>query len=340
MHIHILAFLLFFQPFTSCQRGQEKTQPLEASAAFQSAGADWLNLEKSLAPATNIIFQSTDGGQTWLDISAGLPGDKPVDYFLARNGEAFLGTANGLYHSPIISAAPVWEKEFLLNEQFTGVFPGRAGLYARSFRNGFFQKTGGSGIWMPVFADLKNQHFRTIFETPNGTLFIGTDSGIFKSTDHGKTWKHVFEDGWVISMVESGGVLICTNEQGILRSADGGEHWDVVLSEGGVGIAVEVIEGGFAAITYNTESKTRRVRISEDGGKTWQPIDAELPPASSIASIKQVGKYFFCGHPDGIFRSADRGKTWKLILPSVVEKVFNLSVSGNVIYAVPRNGGC
>ena len=140
--------------------------------------------------------------------------------------------------------------------------------------------------------------------------------------------------------MESDGVLICTNQRGILRSADGGEHWDVVVSEGGVGIAAEIIEGGFAAITYNTESETRRVRISTDGGKTWQPIDSDLPPSADIASIKQVGEYFFCGHPDGIFRSADRGKTWKLILPSIKEKVFNLSVSGNVIYAIPRSGGC
>ena len=107
-----------------------------------------------------------------------------------------------------------------------------------------------------------------------------------------------------------------------------------------MGIAVEIIEGGFAAITYNTESETRRVRISSDGGKTWQAIDAGLPAQSSIASIKQVGEYFFCGHPDGIFRSSDKGKTWELLLPSIGKKVFNLSVSGNVIYAVPRAGGC
>lgn len=191
-----------------------------------------------------------------------------------------------------------------------------------------------------MFTNFQDQSVRTIFEASDGTLFIGCDNGIFKSADHGKTWKHVFEDGWVIQMVESGGVLICTNEEGILRSTDGGEHWDVVLSEGGVGIAVERIEGGFAAITYNTESKTRRVRTSADGGKTWQPIDAGLAPDPLIASIKQVGEYYFCGHPDGIYRSSDRGKTWELLLPAIGKKVFNLSVSGNVIYAVPRDGGC
>ena len=82
------------------------------------------------------------------------------------------------------------------------------------------------------------------------------------------------------------------------------------------------------------------MRTSYDDGKTWQAIDAGLPANLNIASIVQVGDYFFCGHPTGIFRSQDKGKTWKLLLPSINGKVFNLFVSGNVIYAIPRNGGC
>jgi photosystem II stability/assembly factor-like uncharacterized protein len=143
-----------------------------------------------------------------------------------------------------------------------------------------------------------------------------------------------------MKMVESDGVLLATSQVGIIRSSDGGENWDAVISEGGVGIAVENIKGGFAAITYNTTSETRRVRTSYDGGKTWQPIDAGLPASLSIASIVQVGDNFFCGHPSGIFRSSDKGKTWQLLLPSIEKKVFNLFVSGNVIYAIPRDGGC
>jgi hypothetical protein len=59
-----------------------------------------------------------------------------------------------------------------------------------------------------------------------------------------------------------------------------------------------------------------------------------------MTSITQVGENFFCTHPGGIFRSSDKGKTWKLLLPSVEGKVFNLFISGNVIYAIPSKGGC
>ncbi len=335
MRIQILAFLILSQSFVACQQVQEQVTDL----AISSLAAAQQDPKKAQSPADNILFQSTDGGQTWQDISAGLPADKPVDCFSVQNGEVFLGFAQELYRSPITSAAPVWEKEFPLIGQIRNVFPGRAGRYALSAQKGFFQNIM-KDIWTPAFPELKGQSFRTTFETQGGTVFVGCDNGLFKSTDQGKTWKHVLNNGWVIKMVESNGVLLCTNEQGILRSTDGGEHWDLMISEGGVGIDVAVIEGGFAAITYNTQSETRRVRISADGGKTWQPIDADLPPSANIASIKQVGEYFFCGHPDGLFRSSDRGKTWQRLLPSIGKKVFNLSVSGNVIYAIPMDGGC
>ena len=143
-----------------------------------------------------------------------------------------------------------------------------------------------------------------------------------------------------MKLVESKGVLMATSQNGLLRSTDDGESWNWVISEGGVGISVERIKGGFAAITFNTESKTRRVRTSYDGGKTWQPIDAGLPAHLSIASIIQVGEYFFCGHPTGIFRSSDKGKTWKLVHPAVKGKMYKLSVSGNVIYAIQMENHC
>jgi photosystem II stability/assembly factor-like uncharacterized protein len=178
----------------------------------------------------------------------------------------------------------------------------------------------------------------------NKSGFVNT---VFKSTDGGQTWQETSETPPEIERSASGsnivkaeGVIIATGQKGIRRSTDNGEHWQWVISEGGVGIAIERIKGGFAAITYSTASKTRRVRTSYDGGKSWQPIDAGLPAALSIASIIQVGENFFCGHPKGIYRSTDKGKTWKLLLPSIDGKVFNLSVSGNVIYAIPRSGGC
>ncbi|MFN0202996.1 MAG: WD40/YVTN/BNR-like repeat-containing protein [Bacteroidia bacterium] len=297
------------------------------------------------APATtaNIIFKSDDGGQTWEDVSAGLPENLGINGVFLKEENLFLATQSGFYRSNTATTSPVWQKEFMFNEGakgISGVYPSQTGLYAFTGTNNFFQQIRGVGAWLPVLTEIKNHGPHTLLETLAGAILVGARNGIWKSNDYGRTWKHVHKEGWVMQIVEAEGVLICTNEQGILRSTDGGESWELVISEGGVGIDVEAIKGGFAAITFNTESKTRRMRISKDGGKNWDTIDADLPPNLSISCIKEVGESFFCGHPDGIFRSDDQGKTWKRILPSIGKKVFNLSVLGKSIYAIPRNAGC
>ena len=334
MKIFSLAFLLLFQFPFACNESLEfkASSPVPDSQQVQ---------KRDKAGTTNIVFRSTDGGQTWQDISEGLPETVKDEYGMGRNvfftddNGLYLTTGNGIYHSNPNSKVPFWKKE----------------IYQ-------------------IFPNFQEKRVRTVFETARGTLFIGTDRGLFKSTNSGKTWKHVHGGGLVMKLVESNGVLVATSMRGIIRSTDDGENWALVISEGGVGIAIERIQGGFAAITFNTRSNSRRVRTSYDGGKSWQPADSSLqvqssnvplykpfsqvdPPESIwhpintglpeqafITSIVQVGNYFFCGHPTGIFRSSDKGKTWKLILPSIKGKVFNLSVSGNVIYAIPRNAGC
>ena len=198
---------------------------------------------------------------------------------------------------------------------------------------------------------------------------------LYKSTDDGQTWQDISEGLPEIeqpvnfsaedlqnpsSVLESEGVLIATGTKGIKRSTDNGEHWKWVIKEGGVGIAVEHIEGGFAAIAYNTTTKSRRIHISLDNGKTWKVISDTLGPSPFISSIKQMGKYLICGHPDGIFRSSDMGKTWtsvhssvdkvenkdfKFVLPwnspsSIPKKVFKVFVSGEVLYALAVSAGC
>ena len=307
---------------------------------------DGLPQQKREATGTaNLVFRSADNGQSWQDISDGLPEPVQDDYGLGRN--AFFADGNGLwltdgkgiYHSQPNFTAPFWTNASIPAEH-SNITTGTNGIFAFHHLAGIFQKTIGTGEWSPVFTEFREQRVRSVLETAAGTLFISTDKGLFKSTDSGKTWKLLPCGGLGGKLVESNGVLLTTGPRGIMRSTDDGENWYWVLQEGGVGIDVAPIDGGFASITFSTATNTRRVRTSYDGGKTWQPIDAGLPAQLSIASIIQVGDDFFCGHPKGIFKSSDKGKTWQLILPSVGDKVFHLWVSGNVIYAIPRIVGC
>jgi photosystem II stability/assembly factor-like uncharacterized protein len=300
MNIYILPLLLLFQ--------------ISFSQAFSQQDSAY-RPQSARAGAAKFIFKSADGGQSWLDISEGLPENSPRNGFITNESGVHLRAGDVTYHSMPNSKAPYWKKEI-------------------------FSDKNSSIKWAAMYTNSQEQDVRTVFEASTGTVFIGRDNGLFKSTNNGKTWKQVHSGGWVIKLVESKGIMVATSQGGIIRSTDGGENWETVISEGGVGIDVQPIDGGFAAITFNTQSETRRVRTSYDGGKTWQAIDAGLPQSPSISSIIQVGENFFCGHPRGIYKSSDNGKTWKLIIPSTGDKVFKLSVSGNMIYAVLVEEGC
>jgi photosystem II stability/assembly factor-like uncharacterized protein len=345
MKIYNLAFLLVFLFSFNADQVLQFPQSCPLPTSQQKQKTEKVGVGKiNNAGAENIIFKSADGGQTWQDISEGLPEnlqaeDFQRDGFFANESGVYLSAGNEIYHSSSNSTAPFWKKEIFPGTQ-SSIAPGNNRSFAYNWNGHFLQKINGTNVWSTMYTNFQIKGIRTVFETARGTVFIGCQTGFYKSTNSGKTWETVHAEGWVMKLVESNGILMATSQSGILMSTDEGESWDCVLSEGGVGIDVESIKGGFAAITYNTQSETRRVRASYDGGKTWQAIDAGLKGDQRTASIIQVGGDFFCGHPDGIYRSSDKGKTWKLLLPSLGERVFNLFVSGNVIYAIPRSGGC
>jgi photosystem II stability/assembly factor-like uncharacterized protein len=333
MKICKLAFLLLFQFLLACNETVEVSAPSPVGDGQQKQ-------KNNQALAANIVFKSADGGQTWQDISEGLPGDKLEGSHFVNERGFYLRTGNYIYHSKPNSKPPFWEKEIFPHEH-SSIAPGKSGIFAYDYHLGQFRKkVNGSGEWSPVYGNFQLKGIIDIFETAAGTVFIVCDRGrgLFRSTDNGKNWKEVSRG--VLKLAESNGVLMASSINGIIRSTDDGETWKTVISEGGVGIDIAPIDGGFAAITFNTQSEMRRVRTSCDGGITWQAIDAGLPPSMKISSIIQVGENFFCGHPEGIYKSSDKGKTWKLLLPSIENKVFSLFVSGNVIYAIATKGGC
>ena len=74
---------------------------------------------------------------------------------------------------------------------------------------------------------------------------------------------------------------------------------------------------------------------------TRHPLDTDdLMEPTYITTIIQVGENFFCGHTYGIYKSSDKGKTWKLVRSAEEGKMFLLSVFGNVIYAIQTLSHC
>ncbi|MBK9335250.1 MAG: exo-alpha-sialidase [Lewinellaceae bacterium] len=371
MQIHILAFLLFLHTGFSCRQVPENVQSLAAAnISFQATDAGRPAPGTGSPLATDIVYKSMDGGQTWQDVSAGLPAEVQILTVFANDNEVLLGSLQGLYRSTKPPVAQAWAKDVFPVERITDISSGWAGPYVSSYDIGIFQLAPGRGIWKSMHDALQNKTILAVLETPDKALIVGCDNGIFKSSDGGKTWKQVFAEGMVSNLAQADGVLIGGGFRGVLRSTDGGEHWDWVLTEDGMALQTGRIGSRLFAITsglgpWGKEHAdpmgmaTNRLRTSADGGKTWQRMDGELTELllrqalsntyrnnyqsnqpSVINDIKEADGHLFCSLEAGIFRSADGGETWKLILPSDGDKTYKMAVSGNVLFVVLVRGGC
>ena len=114
MNIYDLSFLLLFHFLFSCN------QPVEIPKA--SYLTDRLHTQHTDSTETaKIVFKSTDGGQTWQDISKGLPENLRKDSirgnsFFANDKGLFLRVGNELYHNKQMPQLLFGPKRFPLKQ--------------------------------------------------------------------------------------------------------------------------------------------------------------------------------------------------------------------------------
>ncbi|MBL7775083.1 MAG: hypothetical protein JNK89_03725, partial [Saprospiraceae bacterium] len=204
MQIQLFAILLLLQGFSTCHPAQEPPGALAAGLNFSPAAP----AEKKLPEITRLAYQSDDSGATWQDISAGLPADFQTTCMIVVEGTVYLGSEKGLYqHRRYCNAGRQWEPELLLQDRVTNLCPSRSGFYTCNYGQGIFQNVMGMGIWAPTTASLEDKTVHTILEIDGG-LLVGTDNGIFKSADGGRTWKQVFTGKMIVELVAAGKVLL------------------------------------------------------------------------------------------------------------------------------------
>src|SRR5689334_16070657 len=127
--------------------------------------------------------------------------------------------------------------------------------YAATASGGVWKSSDAGHTWKPVFDDQPTSSVGGIAVAPSdpNVVYVGTGeanirgnvapgAGIFKSTDAGKTWKHVWKSVGQIGTISVdprnpdicfaavlGHAFGSNGERGVYRTTDGGKTWDRVL---------------------------------------------------------------------------------------------------------------
>lgn len=241
-----------------------------------------------LYAATNHgVYQTSDGGATWIAANFGLP-DAPV-FSLAIDPS---------------------------NPQI---------LYAGTNGNRIFKSITGGQLWSPASSGLSDNIVLTLAVDPYNpaTVYAGTATseffpvfGVAKSTNAGQTWAVAnsgLPAGIITSLVvdpfDHTVLYAGTNFDGVYRSLDGGQHWDVLASSPRVAVNQVLADPMQPSTVY--AATDGGVFQTSNGGNTWFTMSEGLgffQQVESLAIDPTNSATLYAGTPlHGIFRSANGG---------------------------------
>jgi photosystem II stability/assembly factor-like uncharacterized protein len=307
------------------------------------------------------VFKSTDGGIEWLPTNTGLP--TPVAF--PENGGPYVFALTIDPHDRDTLYAGVTFLNFFGEPSGRGVFVSRnggatweaanAGIESRSIlalavdprtpstlyalgrifigTPQVLKSLDGGASWS-VLANLTAFPLSLAIDPrASGTVYVGTTSGIVKTSDGGGTWMainagltNLVIDALTIDTSSSATVYAGTRGGGVFRSTDGGASWSPV-NTGLTALEVSTLETGRLKVVY-AGTRTGQVFRSINGGTTWRAVNDGLtaPLIHRLAVDPHSPGTIYAGTDrNGVFKSTDAGGRWRLSdLRNV--RVFSLAV--------------
>lgn len=147
-----------------------------------------------------------------------------------------------------------------------------------------------------------------LFYADNGTLFAGTDSGIYRTVTDGGKWKHLLNQKIAVNDFakdNSGNIYAATASNGVYRSTDLGVTWNPY---GLTGKKVwSLSKNSLGTVLAGTEGDG--VFKLNEGSETWNYVALKDTTVISF-TIDKTGKLFAGTYGKGLLKSINNGNTW------------------------------
>jgi photosystem II stability/assembly factor-like uncharacterized protein len=211
--------------------------------------------------------------------------------------------------------------------------------------SGLYRSENGGETWQPAYEtmDLKAPlPTMAVSVSPDFAsdrmVFAGVPGGILRSFDGGENWDVVqlpspppLVSALVISpdYVRDGTVLAGTIEDGVFSTSNRGGNWVAwnfgLLDLNTICMAVSPAFARDETLFVGTDSGIFR---STNGGRAWREVDfpLDMAPVLSLAvspAYFQDGTLIAGTEAHGLYRSEDKGRTWKHLGEQVLQDAVN-----------------
>jgi hypothetical protein len=265
--------------------------------------------------AQGVLYRgSTDSsGQTALE----LPEPTRLHPAVQRSsGTIIIATSGGLYRS--VDDARSWQPVGPDSTAFCFPAEGPQGLlFAFADTAGLFRSSDDGATWT-LATPWWGRGTLSLVSSATGDIFIGTIGGVSRSRDLGSSFQDFALSG--INGRESGlavlvdGDLLVATRRGLYRVAPDGTPTALTTVHATSLMTLHRTASGAVLLGYNG----RGILRSDDQARTfrsvglkhgWEIFDLEEGPNGEIYAC--VSTYYLGSDGDGIYRSTDRGVTWK-----------------------------
>ena len=285
------------------------------------------------------IFRSTDDGETWEQISAGL-GDHCIngDFAMCGSGLMFVSSySGGIYRSDDNGGS--WEavEGFTSSLGFTMLaVDSNDNIFAGSYSNGVYRSTDYGETWQSISEGLDDIGISAMIVDDQDRLVVCTFSNdeVFISSTAGTSWERAQTGptgGSVTSFSEddNGIIYAIVLWEDIFESSDGGATWELVCNDP-FGDYLKSLafnsEGHMIAATSNSG-----IMVSRDHGLTWSFANAGIwwwHMRALVPGLADQQLYALTYH--GIlYRSDNDGSEWNQISTVFSRKAYRLAVTAD-----------